>query len=79
MRVLGCGLRGAAIGAILCAAFFFVGALADGAGSAEALGYSLVVAIIGLFLGGIIGAIIGLANLKALGGALVGRRCETSR
>lgn len=72
MQVLSSGLRGAAIGAILCAAAFFLGAMADGAGPAEALAYSLIVAALGLLLGGIVGAVVGLANLRAPGGAVVG-------
>jgi hypothetical protein len=72
MRVVSGGLTGAVIGAVLCAAAFLLGALADRTGPAEALGYSLIVAIIGFFLGGIAGAAIGLFNLKAFGGALAG-------
>ncbi len=71
-RTLRAALTGAVIGAFVCAAAFFFSALVDGTGLAEAFGYSLVVAVIGAFLGSIVGAAVGLGNLKTFGGALAG-------
>ncbi|MBP6016050.1 MAG: hypothetical protein KA586_04960 [Candidatus Promineofilum sp.] len=63
---------GALIGAVLCAGLLGVGALLDGTGPAEAFGYSLIMAVAGGFLGGIVGAVVGLGDLGRLGGALAG-------
>lgn len=63
---------GSVVGAMLCAVAFVLGALGDGTGLIEALGYSLIVAILGMFLGAIIGAAVFIANLHPFGGALVG-------
>lgn len=71
-RVLVTALLGASLGAIFSAVGFLLGALGDGAGLAEAFGYSLVVAVLGAFLGGIVGAAVGLGNLGTLGGATTG-------
>ena len=65
-------LLGTLIGAVLCAGLFGVGSLLDGTNPAEVLGYSLVVALIGGFLGGLVGAAVSLGNLGGFGGALVG-------
>lgn len=65
-------LIGALIGAVLCAGAFLIATLLDGTGIAEAFGYSLVVAVLGAFLGGIVGLIVGIGNLRTFGGALAG-------
>ena len=65
-------LLGTLIGAVLFAGLFGVAALRDGTNPAEVLGYSLVVALIGGFLGGLVGAAVSLGNLGGFGGALVG-------
>lgn len=65
-------LIGGLAGALLCAGAFLVGALIDGTSLSEALGYSLVVGVMGAFLGGIVGAAVGLGNMGTFGGALVG-------
>ena len=44
----------------------------DGTRSDEAIAYSLVVAIIGGALGALVGAVVGLGNMRWIGGALVG-------
>ncbi len=72
-RLLVSLLLGALIGAVLCAGLFGVGSsLLDGTNPAEVLGYSLVVALVGGFLGGLVGAAVSLGNLGGFGGALVG-------
>jgi len=71
-RVLVCALLGTAVGGFLSALTFLIGALTDGTGLAEAFGYSLVVAVIGAFLGGVAGLIVGLGDMGTFGGALVG-------
>ena len=65
-------LLGALIGAVLCVGLFGVGALLDGTSPAETLGYSLIMAVAGGFLGGIVGAAVGLGDLGGFGGALAG-------
>ena len=72
MRVLTSGFLGAAVGAILSSAAFFLGAIIDNAAPAEAFGYSLIVAIIGAVLGGLIGAAVSLGDLGIIGGGLAG-------
>lgn len=71
-RVLMSALLGTVVGAFLSALLFFVGALTDGTGFTEALGYSLVVAVIGALLGGVVGIVVGWGNLGTFGGALIG-------
>jgi hypothetical protein len=66
------GFMGAAICAILGFVMFFLLATMDGTKVDEAFGYSLLVGLGCVFIGGIIGLVIGLANLKAIGGAVIG-------
>lgn len=65
-------LAGGLAGTIFTALAFFVLAALDGTRSDEAFAYSLLVGIIGGFLGCITGAIVGLGNMRWFGGALVG-------
>lgn len=66
------GLIGGGICAILGFAIFFLLAIMDGTKASEAIAYSLLVGLGCVFIGGIIGLCIGLANLKAIGGAVIG-------
>lgn len=72
MRVLIGGLLGAGIGAFFCAAAFFAGALVNDASLSEAIGFSLVVAVVGALLGGLTGLLIGALKLRPFAGAAVG-------
>jgi hypothetical protein len=64
------------IGAVVCALLgfflFFLLSIFDGSKTSEAFGYSLLIAVGCAFIGGLIGLVIGLADLKEIGGGLVG-------
>jgi hypothetical protein len=64
------------LGAVVCALLgffmFFLLAKFDGTKTSEAFGYSLLIGIGCAFIGGLIGLVIGLADLKEIGGGLVG-------
>lgn len=65
-------LIGGLTGAILSATLFLLMATLDGTRSDEALAYSVLVAVIVGGLGAVVGAIVGLGNMRWIGGALVG-------
>lgn len=65
-------LVGGLAGAVLSASAFLILATLDGTRSDEAIAYSLVVAVIGGGLGAVVGAVVGLGNMRWIGGALVG-------
>ena len=65
-------LMGGLTAAILCAIAFLILATLDGTRSDEAVAYSLLVAVVGGSLGAIVGAVVGLGNMRVLSGGLVG-------
>lgn len=65
-------LIGGLVAAILCATMFFITASLDGTRMDETIAYSLLVAVIGGALGCIVGAVVGLGNMRLLSGGLVG-------
>ena len=65
-------LIGGLTAAILCATTFLILATLDGTRSDEAIAYSLLVAVVGGSLGGAVGAMVGLGNMRVLSGGLVG-------
>lgn len=65
-------LIGGLAAAVLCAIMFFIAASRDGTQTVEAAGYSLLVAVIGGALGCVVGAVVGLGNMRLLSGGLVG-------
>jgi hypothetical protein len=71
-RTLIAFLLGGLTGAALCAAAFFILATLDGTRSDEALAYSVLVGVIGGGLGAAVGVMVGLGNMRWIGGALVG-------
>ncbi len=71
-RLLKGFLAGGLAGAILIAGAFLIFATLDGTRADETFAYSLVVAVIGGLLGGAVGALVGLGNMRPIGGALVG-------
>ena len=71
-RILIAFLLGGLTGAALCAAAFFILATLDGTRSDEALAYSVLVGVIGGGLGAAVGVMVGLGNMRWIGGALVG-------
>lgn len=72
MRVVTSAAFGVFAGAVFCAGTFVLGALVDRTGVAEALGFGLIVAIVGALLGGLVGAIVGVGRLRPFGGAAAG-------
>jgi hypothetical protein len=66
------GFIGAMVCAILGFFMFFLLALLDKTKVSEAFGYSLLVAFGCAFIGAVIGLIIGIGNLKPIGGVIVG-------
>jgi hypothetical protein len=64
------------VGALVCAllggAVYVIMALADGASGGEAFLYGAMVGVAGALAGGLIGFIVGVANLNVLGGAAAG-------
>jgi len=71
-RLLTGFLVGGLAGAVIIAGVFLVMATLDGTRSDEAIAYGLLAAVIGGSLGGLVGAIVGLGNMRRIGGALVG-------
>jgi hypothetical protein len=71
-RILLSGLIGAVVCAILSFLIFFVLTIYDGQKLIEILGYGFVVGMIGAFIGAIIGLAVGIGDLGAIGGGVVG-------
>jgi hypothetical protein len=71
-KILLSGFIGALICAILGFVVFFFLATMDGTKPTEAFGYSLLVGLGCVFIGGMIGLFVGIANLKVIGGAVIG-------
>ncbi len=71
-RILLSGLIGAVVCAILSFLIFFVLTIYDGQKLIEILGYGFVVGMIGAFIGVIIGLAVGIGDLGAIGGGVVG-------
>ncbi len=71
-RILLSGLIGAVVCAILSFLIFFVLTIYDGQKLIEILGYGFVVGMIAAFIGVIIGLAVGIGDLGAIGGGLVG-------
>ena len=71
-RLLTGFLAGGLAGAATIAGVFLVLATFDGTRPDEAIAYGLLAAVIGGSLGGLVGAIVGLGNMRRIGGALVG-------
>ena len=69
-------ISSAFVGALICAVasflLFFVLTRLDHTRTGEAIGYGLIVAVIGSVIGFVIGLIIGLTNASVLGGAMIG-------
>ena len=65
-------LVGGLSSAILSAGTFLILSMLDGTQFDEALAYSVLVAVIVGGLGAVVGAIVGLGNMRWIGGALVG-------
>lgn len=65
-------LVGGLAGAILSAGAFLILSTLDGTQLDEAVAYSLLVAVIVGGLGAVVGAVVGLGNMRWIGGALVG-------
>ncbi len=71
-RILLSGLIGAIVCAGLSFLMFFLLTIFDDQKLIEAFGYDFIVGIIGAFIGVIIGLTVGIGNLGAIGGGLVG-------
>jgi hypothetical protein len=71
-KILLSGFIGAMVCAILGFFMFFLLASLDKTKASEAFGYSLLVAIGCAFIGVVIGLVIGIGNLKPIGGVIVG-------
>ena len=71
-KILLSSFTGALICAILGFSMFFVMASFDKTKASEAIGYGLVVGVGCAIIGILIGLVIGIGNLKLVGGAIVG-------
>ena len=71
-RILLSGLIGAIVCGILSFLMFFLLTVFDNQKLIEAFAYSLVVGIIGAFIGVIIGLAVGIGDLGVIGGGVVG-------
>ncbi len=71
-RLLTGFVAGGLAGAATIAGLFLVLATFDGTRPDEAIAYGLLAAVVGGSLGGLVGAIVGLGNMRRIGGALVG-------
>jgi len=66
-------ISGGLAGAISSWILFTIGASSEsGTGFSEAAGFGIIVAIILGFLGAVVGVVVGLGNMRWIGGALVG-------
>lgn len=71
-RILLSGLLGAVVCGILSFLMFFVLTVFDGQKLVEAFAYGLIVGFIGAFIGVIISLAVGIGDLGAVGGGIVG-------
>ena len=71
-RILLSGAIGAIVCAILSFLTFFLLTVFDNQKLIEAIGYGLIVGMIGAFVGVIIGLAVGIGDLGAIGGGVVG-------
>lgn len=72
LRILMSGSIGAVVCGGLCFIMFFLLVVFDNQKLIEAVGYGLVVGMIGAFIGIIIGLAVGLGNLGIIGGGVTG-------
>ncbi len=71
-RILLSGLIGAIVCASLSFLMYFLLTVYDGQKLVEAFGYSIIVGMIGAFIGVIIGLAVGIGDLGVIGGGAVG-------
>jgi MFS family permease len=72
VRILLSSLIGTVVCAILSFLMFFLLTVFDDLKLIEAIGYSLIVSIIGAFIGVIIGSAVGIRDLGMIGGGVAG-------